>query len=270
MRALRVTLILFGLIFVTVSALAVYSAAQPRAAELIVKSTDGLITKTSDEGEPYAFYIGPSAETAPPPTGDAAETPQPENPAVTAAPAPTEEPGTPAWIIGLYVNLREGPGTGYDVIGTYDYGTPLRILDTVGNWAHILIEGKEGYMTLNLIDTQRPDDTEDEPPGRTPASGTNSGSGHVSDDPYADGAAGPHTHSWTTTTVHHPAETHTIYHDAVYKTVHHDAVYDEEDKLITEAWDEEVLVTPAWREHVVDTPAWIEKVTVCGICGQTK
>ena len=51
------------------------------------------------------------------------------------------------------------------------------------------------------------------------------------------------------TTVHHDAETTIVHHPAVYTTVHHEGTPDTyEQKLVTEARDEEVLVTPATPE----------------------
>ena len=72
MRALRFTLILFGLIFAVVAVLAVIGAAQPHHAELIVASPGGLTAGEADEAEAYDPYATP-VET-PQPTETAAET----------------------------------------------------------------------------------------------------------------------------------------------------------------------------------------------------
>ena len=72
MRALRFTLILFGLIFFVVAGLAVWSTMQPRAAELVVESANGTTVKTINETknntDPYDSYMAPLAEASPQPT----------------------------------------------------------------------------------------------------------------------------------------------------------------------------------------------------------
>ena len=265
MRALRLTLILFAAILVSVVVFAVRGTAQPHAAELIVEPAD-MSASTSGQADAYDRYAQPVPVTAEPAEADLppSETPEPAAP----SPSPSQQAGTPAWITGIYVNLREGPGTAYDIIGTYDYATPLLILDTVGNWAHIIIEGQEGYMTMNLIDTQHPDDFEPAPQRADAYTGSSSASSHTGgtvQDPYAGSDYDMHPHNWTVTTVNHPAETHTIYHEAEYETVWHEA-----DEEHPEPWEESVLVKIAWREHVVDKAAWSEEVTVCSICGIRK
>lgn len=56
-------------------------------------------------------------------------------------------------IIGNRVNLRDGPGTGYDVIDTYSRGAEAEVLKVNDDWAQIrLLEtGDVGWMAAWLL-----------------------------------------------------------------------------------------------------------------------
>ncbi len=53
------------------------------------------------------------------------------------------------------VNVRSGPGTGYDRIGVADVGTVLTTTGVVdGKWYRVTFDGKVGYVNRNLIEVQ--------------------------------------------------------------------------------------------------------------------
>jgi uncharacterized protein YgiM (DUF1202 family) len=61
------------------------------------------------------------------------------------SPTPKATPETPlrvTKVVWTAVNLREGPGTSYKVIGNVKKGTSLAILAVKGNWLHVRLEDK--------------------------------------------------------------------------------------------------------------------------------
>jgi len=51
-------------------------------------------------------------------------------------------------ILWSSVNLREGPGINYKVIGNVKKGTSLAILEEKGNWFHVRLEnGSEAWVS---------------------------------------------------------------------------------------------------------------------------
>ena len=52
---------------------------------------------------------------------------------------------------GRNVNLRYGPGTGYNAVAAFPPGTPLTILNRGGEWHYIQIQGYYGYMMSKFI-----------------------------------------------------------------------------------------------------------------------
>ena len=56
-------------------------------------------------------------------------------------------------VVGDAVNLRQGPGTGYGIIGTYPRGTEAEIITVADDWAEIrlLEDGKTGWMAAWLL-----------------------------------------------------------------------------------------------------------------------
>jgi hypothetical protein len=53
------------------------------------------------------------------------------------------------------VNVRTGPGTGYDVMGQLYKNEQVEIFDIVDGWAQILFEGVEGYIRADLLFQER-------------------------------------------------------------------------------------------------------------------
>jgi hypothetical protein len=66
-----------------------------------------------------------------------------------SSPSPLPQAATPrAQVLWAYVNLREGPGTNYRVIGQIKRGVSLEILEENGGWLHSRLEdGMEGWIS---------------------------------------------------------------------------------------------------------------------------
>ena len=55
------------------------------------------------------------------------------------------------WVNGDDVNFRKLPGTGSDVITSYDKGKELTILGTQNGWTKVLIDGVSGYIKAEYV-----------------------------------------------------------------------------------------------------------------------
>lgn len=89
----------------------------------------------------------PSAKPASPTvTPSVSESPKPVPP---SQPVPSPVPPLRTTkIVWDAVNLREGPGLNYKVIGSVKKGTPLTILEDRGNWLRVRLEdGKEAWVS---------------------------------------------------------------------------------------------------------------------------
>jgi len=102
---------------------------------------------------PSEYYkVLPPAPDPPPPTST------PEPPKVTVkpevslpTPSPPAIPPKPilpiTHVIWSSVNLREGPGVSYKVMGNIKKGTPLTVLEDKGNWLRVsLDDGREAWV----------------------------------------------------------------------------------------------------------------------------
>lgn len=101
----------------------------------------------------------PEVQSSTPITSPAPSHSQPPQPSKTVSPSPSilqtpEPPLTPslsyrsAFVVWSYVNLRDGPGMNYKVIGTAKKGTSITILEEKGNWFRVRLEnGKEAWMS---------------------------------------------------------------------------------------------------------------------------
>ncbi len=75
------------------------------------------------------------------------ETPKPPPAPQKVTPPPPLRVTKVAWDL---VNLREGPGTGYKVIGNVKKGTSLKILEANGDWLHVRLEnGSSGWVNIS-------------------------------------------------------------------------------------------------------------------------
>lgn len=82
--------------------------------------------------------------------GTSAETnPQTETEPKTEAPTETEPPTEPAPVYKTLKGscyIRSGPSMDAEIIGEYMYGTTVEVLEDVGGWYKVQIDGMVGYM----------------------------------------------------------------------------------------------------------------------------
>jgi curli biogenesis system outer membrane secretion channel CsgG len=133
----------------------------------IEESASFIVAKTP----PESYRVFPPPPPPPPPK----ETPKPPPPKVQ--PEVTSPPQAPvvapkptlrvAQVIWAYVNLREGPGTNYRVIGNVKKGTSLKILEVKGDWLHVRLgDGTEAWVSkLATSEASGPDSS---PPPQKP------------------------------------------------------------------------------------------------------
>lgn len=85
----------------------------------------------------------PAVTTAPPPALESPKTTRPPEPLL---PSPT--PLRTTKIAWDSVNLREGPGTNYKVVGNVKKGTSLSVLEDKGSWLRIRLQnGSEAWVS---------------------------------------------------------------------------------------------------------------------------
>ena len=74
------------------------------------------------------------------------------SPSATATPSPTppytitEVDSVAAYVNAKTINLRSGPGTGYEILGEYERYDTLKITGKTGEWYRVKIEGETGFM----------------------------------------------------------------------------------------------------------------------------
>lgn len=120
---------------------------------------------TVDRGtQPTAKSASPAAPTTeqprkeepstPPPAGRAVVVPAEPSPPPPKPPAASPKAPPPAPVLRVTevvwssVNLREGPGLNYKVVGNAKKGTPLAILEEKGQWLRVRLEdGKEVWVS---------------------------------------------------------------------------------------------------------------------------
>lgn len=129
---------------------------------LTIKTGYSLINSLGPEqaqAAPAATATATAAVTAtqlPPTTPPTAVPPTPTQ-EPTSTPQPTPVPPTPTPVIPKLVvnetnvNVRRGPGTGYEVIDTLASGAEATITGWSGGWWHIGYEGKAGYIFGELV-----------------------------------------------------------------------------------------------------------------------
>lgn len=54
-------------------------------------------------------------------------------------------------IIGTSVRMRSGPGTSYDILGTYSNGVTLNVLGSENGWYKVSYNGKTGYIKADYV-----------------------------------------------------------------------------------------------------------------------
>ena len=58
---------------------------------------------------------------------------------------------TSAAVVTHGLNLRSGPSTRYDVIGTMPAGAHVRVLNCTGAWCRVAFRGERGYASANYL-----------------------------------------------------------------------------------------------------------------------
>ena len=107
----------------------------------------------------YMVVTSPQASSQTQP----AATPE-ASPAATPNPTPTATPeATPSYtveeleeyvdgyVLAATVNLRAGPGTGYDVLGEYERYDTLLVTGTCEEWYRVKLDGLRGYMLKEFV-----------------------------------------------------------------------------------------------------------------------
>ena len=109
----------------------------------IEESASFIVAKTPPESYRVFPIIPPKETPKPPPVKVQPEVTPPQAP--VAAPKPTLRVTQVVW---ANVNLREGPGTNYKVIGNVKKGTSLKILEVKGDWLYVRLEdGSEAWVS---------------------------------------------------------------------------------------------------------------------------
>ena len=53
------------------------------------------------------------------------------------------------------INVRTGPGTGFDIMGQLDRNEKIEVFDVINGWAQILFENVEAYVSYELLLPER-------------------------------------------------------------------------------------------------------------------
>lgn len=127
----------------------------------IEESASFIVAKTPAES--YRVFPPP-----PPPKDTPKPPPAKVQPEVTSPPqAPVVAPKPTlrvAQVVWAHVNLREGPGMNYRVIGNAKKGTSLKILEAKGDWLRVRLEdGTEAWVS-KLATSQASDSNSSPPP----------------------------------------------------------------------------------------------------------
>ncbi len=125
------------------------TAAEP-ATEPAVGTIPGTAPAAGPEGLPDTPVAPDEALAALAP--DLAAPPAPE---VAARPAPVEAappaPATRREVAGDRVNLREGPGTTFDVVGRLARGEAAEVIESRDGWARVRVGANEGWVSERFL-----------------------------------------------------------------------------------------------------------------------
>ena len=135
-RFLFLTAVIFLLIGCSAIDRVIHPTAKPGSpAEPVIEQGQKEETPAIPPSEPA---IAVPAEPLPLPSPPPSESPK-------VAPAPVLHVTQVAW---SFVNLREGPGLNYKVVGNVKKGTSLAILEDNGQWLYVRLEGgKEVWVS---------------------------------------------------------------------------------------------------------------------------
>jgi len=131
----------------------------------IEESASFIVAKTPPES--YRVLPPPPQKET---TKKSVSQPPPEPPKGMAPPAPPPPPPLRVTlVVWEYVNLREGPGTSYKVIGNVKKGTSLKILEVKGDWLRVRLEdGKEAWVSRLATSDASPSSPSPAPPKPSP------------------------------------------------------------------------------------------------------
>ncbi len=109
----------------------------------VEESASFIVAKTPPESYVVLPPVAQKETPKPPPP------PPPEIPKVTQPPPPPPPPPLRVTqVVWSNVNLREGPGLKYKVVGNVKKGVSLKILELKGDWLHVQLEnGNEAWVT---------------------------------------------------------------------------------------------------------------------------
>lgn len=112
----------------------------------------------------------PPDQPAPPPPAAAQSAPdQPGPPPPGAPPQPPGPPpqagGPPPAAVNTNVNLREGPGTNYQIVITIPAGAPVNVGGCSAGWCQVTFQGQNGYIIATSLGAPPP---RPYPPGYPP------------------------------------------------------------------------------------------------------
>ena len=127
---------------------------------LTITGTSGewtAVTINGQAGYVYSSYVISESGELPSPV----ETPQP-TPEPIPVPVDTYTP-TEGYISGNTVRFRSQPSTQSDILGEYNYGNPLTITGTSGEWKAVVIDGQSGYVYSQYVTEGRVTDIGDDP-----------------------------------------------------------------------------------------------------------
>ena len=146
-------------------------------AAVLFRSQDNSPTPpvSADFDNVHVVDANESASPKPADTAKPGETEAPaESPDATDGPAPLDETDTgedgmeeisdTVYVTGSGVNLRTGPGTTYEVIGSLTRGTELKRTGEVNGWSRVLYNDETCYISSALVSTDAPEATEEEEP----------------------------------------------------------------------------------------------------------
>jgi stage II sporulation protein P len=125
----------------------------------IEESASFIVAKTP----PDSYRVLPP----PPPPEPPKPPPVKVQPEVTPPPAPAPPPKPVlrvTQVIWANVNLREGPGTNYKVIGNAKKGTSLKIIEVKGDWLHVLLENGSEAWVSKIATSEAPTSSPSPPP----------------------------------------------------------------------------------------------------------
>jgi hypothetical protein len=122
-------------------------------------------TKPTPAAQPTTEQPKKEEPSAKPPSesdtvSPAKPSPPPPSPAPKVTPAP---PLRVTKVLWTAVNLREGPGMSYKVIGNVKKGTSLAILEVKGDWLRVRLENSSEAWVIKAATSEAP-----KPPPATP------------------------------------------------------------------------------------------------------